>query len=156
MVHNFGGRGALEANDELGVAENGGGELLEPGIFEFGDEAKKLFEQIIDIVGRVRKIIAEFNFFGFGEPELLENQLESITVEFDAALDLHEIVAMNVLGADFELIPHAGFHGTAAIAKLHTKIGFAGGAAADFLFMHEEKTGDGLIGDKIFDESILH
>ena len=34
MVHNFGGRSTLEANDKLGIAENGSGELLEPRIFD--------------------------------------------------------------------------------------------------------------------------
>ena len=156
VMHDFGGGGALEADNKLRIAENGSGELLQPGIFQFGDEAKKLLEQIVDVVGRVRQIVAEFDLFGLGEAELLENQLEPIAVDFDAPLDLHEIVAADLFGAGFKLVPHAGFHGTAAVAELHAQIGFASGTVANFFFMNEEKAGDGLIGNKIFDKSILH
>src|SRR5260370_23472902 len=156
VMHDFGGRRALEADNKLRIAEDSGRQLLQPATFEFGDEPEELLEQIVDVVGGVTQIVAELDLFGLGETKLLENQLEPIAVEFDAALHLHEIVAMDVLGAGFKLVPHAGFHGTAAVAELHAKIGFASGTVADFFFMNDEKAGDRLVGNKILDKNILH
>jgi hypothetical protein len=104
----------------------------------------------------MRQEVAEFDLLRLGQTELLEHKLGLIPVEFHASLDLHEIVALDVLGEGFKLIPHAGFHSPTAVSEFHAQVSLARSGTANFLFMDQKETCNGLVGHEIFDESILH
>src|SRR6266851_1200085 len=104
----------------------------------------------------MRQIIGEVDFFGLGEPQLDERELRPVAVNLDARLHLHEIVALDVFGGGFELVPHARFDGAAAVAEFEAKIRAALARVAQFFFVHEEKTSDVLFGEQIRDVRRLH
>jgi len=82
--------------------------------------------------------------------------LRPVAIDFDASLDLHEIIARDAFDGSFELIPHACFDGAAAVAELKAQIGFAFASVADLLFTNKKKCGDGLLGIEISNERSLH
>ena len=102
------------------------------------------------------QIVGDVDFFGLGDADLDHRELRAIAVDLDAGLHFDEVVAIDVFGDDFELIPHAGFDGAAAVAEFHAEIGAAFARVADFFFVNQEKTGDGLFGEQLRDEACLH
>jgi len=67
-----------------------------------------------------------------------------------------EIVATDFPGQCLKLVPHARFHRTGAVAKLHAEIRLAAGGVANFLFVNEENPGDGWIGFEVLNEQFFH
>src|SRR5882757_5468817 len=102
------------------------------------------------------EIVGEIDFFGFGEADLHESELRLVAVDLDPRLDLDEIVAIDVFRHDFKLLPHARFDCAAAVAEFEAEIGAAFTGVADFFFVNEEKSGDGLLGEQLGDEARLH
>src|SRR6266704_1931795 len=93
---------------------------------------------------------------GLGEPKLLKRKLRPVAVDFDARVHLDEVVAIDVFHHDVELVPHAGFDGAAAVAKLEPQIGLALASVANLFFVNEEKSSNGLFRVEIGDEGRLH
>ncbi len=86
------------------------------GISDGSGEFLKLRVEFFDIFFGVREKVGEVNFLRFREAKLQQRKLRPVAVDFNARVDLDEIVAADVLGNDVELIPHAGFDGAAAVA----------------------------------------
>src|SRR5438477_1689037 len=156
MVHHFGGGGALVLRGDCWIRNDAGDEFVQPGISDGGGEFLELREKFFDIFLGVRQKIGEVDFFGLRKAKLQERKLRPVAIDFNARVDLDEIVAADVLGRNVELIPHARFDGAAAVAKLETQIGFAFTRVANFFFVNEEKRSDGLFGVQISDERRLH
>src|ERR1700720_1364011 len=104
----------------------------------------------------MRQIVGEVDLFRPGAAHLNEGELRPVSIDFDARLDLDEIVAVDVFRGDFKLLPHARFDGAAAVAEFQTQIGAAFAGIADFFFMNEEETRDGLFGKQFGDKACLH
>ncbi len=156
MVHDFGGRGALVAAGGFGIGDDAENQLFEPRVGNGFGIAAQLHEHFFDVGGRVREIVGEIDFFWLGEAQLLHRELRAIAIDLDSGLHFDEIVAIYVFCGGFKLVPHAGFDGAAAVAELQAEIRAAFARVAQFLFMHEEKSGDALLSQKIGDERRLH
>src|SRR5580693_8829996 len=141
MVHDFGGGGALVARGDGRVQDYASDEFLQPRIANGAGVFKK---------------IGEVDFLGFGEAKVLERKLGLVAINFDARLDLDEIVAADVFHREFKLIPHASFDGAAAVAKFKTQVLLAFAGAANLFFVNEKKSSDVLLGIEIGNERRLH
>src|SRR6266404_4382459 len=148
-MHYFGSGSALVAASDLGVGDHAEGQLLEPGIGDGFCVAAQLREHFFDVGGGVRQIVGEVDLFGLGEAQLDERELRLVAVDLDARLHFYEVVAMNVLGGGFELVPHASFDGAAAVTELKAKIRAALARVAQFFFVNKEKTSDVLVCEEI-------
>jgi hypothetical protein len=92
----------------------------------------------------VRKKVGEFYLFGFGYTDLLQRQLRPIAVNLNAPLHLHKIVARKLLRQRFKLVPHPRFDGSGAVAEFQSQISFPRRGVANFLLLHQKKSGDAL------------
>src|SRR2546426_4495756 len=117
---------------------------------------QQLGVELVDVFLGVSKKICQVNLLRLCESKLLKSKLRFVAIDFDARVDLDEIVAADVLCRDIKLIPHAGFDGAAAVAELEAQIGLALAGVANFFFVNEEKSSDALFGVEIGDERRLH
>src|SRR6266436_10337038 len=156
VVHDFGGRGTLVLRGDRGIRDNPGNEFVQPRIGDGGGEFLELREKLFDILLGVRKKVGKVNLFGFRKAKLQERKLRPVAVDFDASVDLDEVVAGDAFGRGFELIPHARFDGAATVAELKAQVLFAFTSVANLFFVNEEKRSDGLFRVEIGDEGRLH
>src|ERR1700674_5043394 len=156
VMHDLRGGCAFVACGDRGLGDDCDDEFFEPGILNRGGEFEKLDVEFLDIGGRVREKIGELDFFGLGEAELLKGELRLVAVDFDARLNFDEVVAVDVARGGLKLVPHARFNRAATVAELQAEIGLPFPGVADFLFVNEEKSGDGLFGAEIADKRRLH
>src|SRR6267154_175653 len=155
-MHHFRGGSALVLRGDARVRNNSIYQLFEPRIAYRTCVFQQLGEELVDVFLGVREKIGQVDLLGLCEPKLQERKLRLVAIDFDTRVDLDEIVAADVLRGDIELIPHAGFDSTAAVAKLETQIGLALARVANFFFVNKEKSSDALFGVEIDDERRLH
>ncbi len=69
----------------------------------------------------------------------LKRELGLVAVNFDASLNLDDVVAADVFCGGLKLIPHDGFDGAAAVAELETEIRICLRGYCEFLFRERER-----------------
>src|SRR5260370_25947718 len=151
VMHPLSGRCALVARGDRRISDDCGRQFLQPGIFYRGGEFQKLRVELLHIRRRVREKIGKLDLFGLGAPELLKRELRFIAVDLDARLDFYEVVSVHVASGNFKLIPHARFDRSAAVAELQAQVSLSFPGIANFFFVDEKKSGDGLLEAKIAD-----
>src|SRR6266704_325600 len=156
VMHYFCRGSAFVFRGDSGIRNDRGDEIVQPGVGDGSGEFLELREELIDIFFGVREKVGEVDLFGLGEPKLLKRKLRPVAVDFDARVHLDEVVAIDVFHHDVELVPHAGFDGAAAVAKLEPQIGLALASVANLFFVNEEKSSNGLFRVEIGDEGRLH
>src|SRR6266700_3629254 len=156
MMHHFRRRSALVLRGDFRIRDNSRDQFLQPRICNRIRVFEQLRVQLSNVFFCLHEKIGEIDFLRLREAKLLKGKLRPVLVNLDARLDFYKIVAIDVSYCDVELVPHAGFDGAAAVAKLEAQIGLALAGIANLFFVNEEKGGNALFGVEIGDEGRLH
>jgi len=114
---------------------------------------QQLNPHFLDVRGSVRKIIGEIDLFRFSEANLDQSQLRLVTVTSTRPEPLR-IVAVDVLGDDFELFPHARFD--VPLRSPSSRRRYARPPACCALLSRERgKMCDGLLGQQVGHEAVF-
>src|SRR5215469_6993481 len=102
-------------------------------VLKSADKIGERLPELVDVFGRLRKVIGKLDFRFPQFSKLMNGKLETLFVFVDQALHLQKIVLLKGLENPVDVVPHFGFELAAAIAQREREVGLSSFFGFDLL-----------------------